>query len=504
MLQITFCGAARTVTGSMYYFEYNGPNNDTFRFCVDSGMFQTGSSLSLFKTNSHLLFDPKLLDCVLLTHAHLDHCGRLPYLVKQGFGGKIYSTAATKEIAEVVMRDAAHLSTADPDKGQYYFNQKGLEKADLEGRGVDADQESNEEIPLDGIRENLGLYNEDDVDTTVNRFINHEYHKPFTIHPNLEVEFYDAGHILGSSYIVLTEISSDQKIVFSGDLGNRNKPILHDPELPKKLDDITHIFVETTYGNRLHGKQEPKQKLRDICFATLSGQGQVIIPSFSVERAQEIIYYLVELMRDNKLPQVPIFLDSPMASKVLKIMLSHPELYDSAMLGNIEDNQHPLVYTKLKILESSDDSKTLNGFEEPCIIIAGSGMLNGGRIIKHLKFHVQNAKNTLIIVGYQAEGTLGRRILDGEKHIVIEGNEYEVAIKVEKINEFSAHADQIILRDWLSSLLINQNNQLKPTVFLTHGEKVGAEGLQAELQKSYGDRITTYWPYFGEKLTLWN
>lgn len=502
MLNITFCGAARTVTGSMYFLEYTGPNGDSFKFTVDSGMFQVGNSLSLFKTNSHLLFDPKLVDCVLLTHAHLDHCGRLPYLVKNGFGGKIYSTQATMQIAEVVMRDAARLSTDDPNKGQYYFDQKGLEKADLEKRNIEND-EMDEEIPLDGVKENLGLYTDQDVDTTMYRFVNKEYHQKFKIHPNIEVEFYDAGHILGSAYILITEISSGKKLVFSGDLGNRNKPILHDPELVKKLDDITHIFVETTYGNRLHGTLEPKQKLRDICFKSLSNRGQVLIPSFSVERAQEIIYYLVELMRENKIPQVPIFLDSPMASKVLKIMLSHPELYDTAMLQNIEENEHPLVYTKLKILESANDSKTLNGYDEPCIIIAGSGMVNGGRIIKHLKFHIQNSHNTLIFVGYQAEGTLGRKILDGEKFITIEGNEYEVLIQIEKINEFSAHADQDILRDWLSNLLINQNTQIKPTIFLTHGEKVGAEGLQVELQKSYGDRINTYWPFFGETINLW-
>lgn len=500
MLEVTFCGAARTVTGSMYFLEYTGPNNDTFKFTVDGGMFQVGNSLSLFKTNSHLLFDPKLLDCVLLTHAHLDHCGRLPYLVKNGFGGKIYSTKATMEIAEVVMRDAARLSTDDPDKAQYYFDQKGLEKADLNDKN---NPESDEEIPLDGVKENLGLYYDSDVDTTMYRFINHNYHESFKIHPNIAVEFYDAGHILGSAYIVITEISTGKKLVFSGDLGNRNKPILHDPELAQKLDDITHIFVETTYGNRLHGKQEPKQKLRDICYKTLSNQGQVLIPSFSVERAQEIIYYLVELMRDNKIPQVPIFLDSPMASKVLKIMLSHPELYDSAMLENIAGNEHPLVYNKLKILESSNDSKTLNGFENPCIIIAGSGMVNGGRIIKHLKFHIQNPNNTLIFVGYQAEGTLGRKILEGTKFIKIEGHEYEVLIQIEKINEFSAHADQPILRDWLSNLLVNQNTKIEPTIFLTHGEKVGADGLKAELESSYQDRMKTYWPFFGEKVKLW-
>lgn len=498
MLRVTFCGASRTVTGSMYYFEYTQPGQKPFNFCVDSGMFQVGSNLSLYKTNSHLLFQPKNLDCIILTHGHLDHCGRIPYLIKKGFGGKIYSTPATKKIAEVVMTDAAHISTDEPTQPQYYFSSKGMSKEELNG-----DNSKVEEISL--LKENYGLYQDYHVELSMLRFVTVEYNQKFKISQNLEVEFYDAGHILGSAYVVITEISSGRKIALSGDLGNRDKPIIEDPLIPKNITDVTHIFVETTYGHKLHGKVNPKMKLREIVFKTIRRKGQVLIPSFSVERAQEIIYYLVELMRSNKLRKVPIYLDSPMAGRILEIVLDHPELFDKQLKEKIDQNSHPLIYEKLRVLQTASESKTLNSNQEPCIIIAGSGMLNGGRIIKHLKFHLQNSNNSLIFVGYQAEGTLGREILDGNKTVVIENKEYKVELQVEKINEFSAHADQKILRDWLNGFLINsqQEKYRKKTVFLLHGEKSGADGLKAEIVNSFQDRVVTKWPFFGQKEVLW-
>jgi metallo-beta-lactamase family protein len=481
----------------MYYLQYVGPDSAIFRFCIDAGMFQIGSGLGLFKTNSKLLFKPNELDCVILTHAHLDHCGRLPYLVKEGFGGKIYSTPATKKIAEVVMHDAARIQTDDPDLPQFYFHQRGLSKKELS-----QESEGNEETIVLPPKENIGLYSEVDVDLTMFRFQTHEYHKKFKVHPNLEIEFFDAGHILGSAYVVITEISSGQKIVFSGDLGNVNKPIIEDPEILPAIQNVTHIFIETTYGNRLHGDLNPKEKLRKICYKTLKSKGQVIIPSFSVERAQEIIYFLVELMRANELPQVPIFLDSPMASKVLQIVLDHPELYDKEMRKNLSEKTHPLKHSQLKILDTPQSSKSLNAYDKPCIIIAGSGMLTGGRIMKHLKFHLENEKNTLLFVGYQAEGTLGRKILNGEKIVEVEGRQYEVKVNIELINEFSAHADQKILRDWVSGILVNKNPTI-PTVFLMHGERDASLTFGQELGKIFPNRVNTYWPHFGEVIELW-
>jgi metallo-beta-lactamase family protein len=293
----------------------------------------------------------------------------------------------------------------------------------------------------------------------------------------------------------------------SGDLGNINKPIIEDPEMPCCFPQLTHIFTETTYGNRLHGTLDPKEKLRKAVYKTLKRKAKVLIPSFSVERAQEIIYYLVELMRENKIPHVPIYLDSPMASKVLEIVLDHPELYDEAMRDKIADKTHPLRYDHLKILETAADSKTLNNRNKPCIIIAGSGMLTGGRILKHLLFNLDNPNHTMIFVGYQATGTLGRQIVDGATEVEIEGKVLAVRNELAFINEFSAHADQLTLKKWIISLVKDipqgREGSKPPMVFLMHGEKEASLALGAELEGSFQSRVDTYWPHFGEWQVLW-
>jgi metallo-beta-lactamase family protein len=486
MLSVTFCGAARTVTGSQYFMEYVAPDGKKFNFCLDSGMFQVGQKVNLFKINSHLLFEPKKLDAIVLTHAHLDHCGRIPYLVRQGFGGRIYSTPATKEIAEIVMRDASKHTGEG-------------EMAELTKNG---DWIVNKENPSKGPEK---LYDFVDVDTTMTRFKTHNYHQPFFIHPNLKVEFNDAGHILGSATVIFTEVSSGRKLAFTGDLGNPNKPIIEDPEMVTHVPQLTHIFTETTYGNRLHPKFIPKERLRKIINETIRNKGKVLIPSFSVERAQEVIYFIVELMREGKVPSVPIYLDSPMAERVLEVCLDHPELYDNDLQEKIREKANPLIYKNLKILSTSEQSKMLNLDHNPNIIIAGSGMMNGGRILKHLKFNIENPHNTLLIVGYQAEGTLGRKIVDGEKEVEIEDRNFRVAAKVEAINEFSAHADQKMLKKFIVGLMeeSGKNPDVVPTVFLMHGEKDASLALGKELKDAFQEKINTYWPRFGEKVELW-
>ena len=531
-LNVTFCGAARTVTGSQYFLEYQAPNGQKFKFCIDSGLFQTGQKINLFKINSHLLFDPRKLDALVLTHAHLDHCGRIPYLVKHGFGGKIYSTPATKAIAEVVMSDAARLNTDQNDKDQKpqkvdsntadYFEMifeelsrnagfnplKGVKKSSLKDRvnKIQFDKEYHQVLARQALEtENIGLYDIKDVEQTMTRFETYNYHQKFLIHPNLEIEFFDAGHILGSAYLTITEISSGKQVVFSGDFGNKNKPIINDPEKPHKLKKVSHIFIETTYGNRLHGKLDPKERLRKIIYETVKGEGKVILPSFSVERAQEVIYYIVELMQENKLPKVPIFLDSPMASKVLEICLDHPDLYDEKLRQKIANNANPLIHRNIKILSTPAQSKSLNNFDKPCIIIAGSGMMNGGRILKHLQFHIQNPKNTLLMVGYQAVGTLGRQIWDGAKKVEIEGMEYEVKTRVENINEFSAHGDQKILKEWVVDIMNHaEGGDFKTRLFLMHGEKDASLTFGKELDFMLSSSLETYWPHFGEQVKLWD
>jgi metallo-beta-lactamase family protein len=514
MLTVQFCGAARTVTGSQYFLEYTGNDGSKFNFAIDSGMFQVGGKVNLFKVNSHLVFEPTKLDAIVLTHAHLDHCGRIPYLVKMGFGGKIYSTPTTKQIAEVVMTDAAKLSTdpeADPTHPgakSFYFPVKNMDAQSLKQEKFSvpslAKVVENPKYSQNLQKENVGLYELYDVEQAMTRFITNEYHQVFDIHPNISVEFCDAGHILGSAYVIIKEKSTGRTIVFSGDLGNINKPIIKDPEMPQFQNNLTHIFIETTYGNRLHGKLDPKSKLRDFAFNSLNSGGKLLIPAFSIERCQEVIYFLTELMRENKIPKTPIYLDSPMGSKVLSICLEHEELYDAELKQKIRDRQNPLIYSELKILDTADQSKTLNTMKDPCIIIAGSGMCNGGRILKHFLFNLENSENTVLLVGYQAEGTLGRELLDGKPEVTIEEKALQVKAKIGIITEFSAHADQLGLKNWISHLLLNDSEpELKPTVFLMHGEKESSTKFGEEVENNFPGKVKTYWPYFAEKVTLW-
>lgn len=529
MLKVTFCGASRTVTGSMYHFTYQPDKGKNVNFCVDGGMFQIGRKVNLYRVNSFLLFDPKNVDFILLTHGHLDHCGRLPYLVKMGFGGKIYATPASKEIAGIVMNDAyKHQETGEASSdsewyeedfldslgvGQRYQDileevtkaQEGLEK--LQAKHVFLDKIPDNYAKILNLMEKengrLILYEKKDVDQTMTRFKTHDYDKSFLVHPNLEATFVEAGHIFGSSYIVLKEISSGKRIVFSGDAGNPGKPIICDPKLIGPQENLTHVFLESTYGDRIHPSGDnPKEQLRKIIKHTLKKKGKVLIPSFSVERAQELVYLLVELIRENKIPAIPIYLDSPMASAVTDVVLKYPELYNSKMKEYLRKKQNPLKSPHFKIMETQEQSKMLNDERKPCIIIAGSGMLNGGRILKHLRFNIENPQNTVVFSGFQAPGTLGRAILDQEEEVEIEHRLYQVRAEIAKVEGFSGHGDQKMLKKWLTSLLPSKSSQV-PEVLLVHGEESGAMGLKAEIEGTLQNRVTTKWPEFGEEVVLW-
>lgn len=517
-LSIQFCGAARTVTGSMYFLEYTQASGRVFRFLVDAGMFQVGQDVSLFKMNSTLLFEPQKLDAVILTHCHLDHCGRLPFLVKRGFGGRIYSTPASQELTAIVLMDAAKQQDGNGRDPGYHFEELGLQAGDIDA-GLNPDWFVPRQPELE-----VSLYTTNDVELTMSRFKTYDYHQEFEIADGLWVEYRDAGHILGSANVVLTHKDSYgnplRQMIFSGDLGNPNKPIIEDPEMHYDLPHLTHIVVESTYGDRNHPKLEPKQRLKDIIKATTKRGGKLLVPSFSVERAQEVIYYIAELMRDNEIQQMPIYLDSPMATRVLEVCLDHPELYDMELREKIAQKANPLIYKQLKILSTIGDSKAINDRPGSHILIAGSGMLNGGRILKHLLHEGGNPDNTLLFVGYQASGTLGRQILDLWKAnqpiiVQVEYHQMEIKAQIAVINEFSAHADQRMLRDWISKLILNSDlhtgnnfstgSQSRPpvTVFITHGEANASNTLASELVQQHRSNVQTHWPHFGEKVQIW-
>lgn len=507
-LFVTFCGAARTVTGSLYHLEYIDSKGESFKFVLDAGMFQVGGRANLYRVNSHLVFDPKELDALVLTHGHLDHCGRIPYLVKMGFDGPIYSTPATQEIAEVVMSDSARMQKDDQGRlPQEYlaidYFQKEEYKKQFSNTAEEPTKPENQlkmiEKQLEQGQGHLKLYSEVDVIKTMGMFETYSYHKKFKIHQEIEVEFFDAGHILGSAYVVFHFLVDDKKVVFSGDLGNLDKPIIEDPEIPPVVNNLAAVFTETTYGNKIHGQKQPKIKLEEAVTPVLEKGHKVFIPSFSVERAQEIIYFLYELMEEKKIPTVPVYLDSPMAIKVVDIMKEHIELYDNDMDKKISTNHNPFTWKNLKIMTTPEDSKSINHLNNPCIIIAGSGMLTGGRMLKHLSYNIQNPNHLLMFCGYQAEGTLGRQIMDNASEVEIDQRKFEVNIQKINITEFSAHADRITLHKWLEDLY---NGSDKATLFLMHGEAEAVIAYQDEINKTIPN-LKTHWPKFAEKVEIW-
>jgi len=448
-LKLHFWGAAENVTGSLHHLITPGGR----QVFLDCGLFQ-GRRQDSYEKNTSFPVPAEKADAVILSHAHLDHSGNLPGLVRQGFTGKIYATPATCDLVKILLTDSAHLMKRDLE----YVNK----------RRVSRGQE-----PLEP------LYTADDVEKTLQFLVPVPYLTEFRLWDELTVTFYDAGHILGSA---ITEIKwkdpvshEDLILVFTGDLGRDHLPILKDPALLKTAD---YLISESTYGGRFHDSLEfVGEQLANLIRQTHQSKGKMIIPAFSVGRTQEILYEIAQLKAKNQIPEIPIYLDSPMAIEATQIFNHHLECFDEETMEQLKSGQNPLFPAGVYFLKTTEESKELNESGEPCIIISASGMCEGGRVVHHIANHCSNPRNIILFVGFQGQNTLGRKILDGAEEVSIYGEEHPVRCRVEKILAFSAHADEQELISWLSHF---DKKRLK-TLFLVHGEPEAQALLSSSL-----------------------
>ncbi len=465
---IKFLGATRSVTGSSFLCSYN----DTI-FIVDCGMFQERHLR--YRNWDAFPFDVKRLNAVFLTHAHLDHCGLLPRLVASGFKGKIMASKATIELAKIVLLDAAKLQKEDAE-----IKAKRHKKENRKGPYP--------EVPL---------YTIEDVEAVFPYFRAIEDKKALDLTTGLLVNLLEAGHILGSSMIhIKANITQDKSlyILFSGDIGRKAMPLIRDPA---KCEGIDYAVIESTYGNKIHSVPEKDiaEALADVINRTAKRGGKIIIPAFAIERSQELIYHLHNLFIEKKIPAMPMFLDSPMAKKVTEVFKKHPELLDEEAMLMLKEGSDPYSCQHLVMISTPAESKKINSLNTPAIIIAGSGMCTGGRIKHHLVHNISEKENTILFVGYQAEGTLGREILDGKNPVRIFGENRTVRAEVAQINGFSAHADYNEIIDWLK----NAKNTLKQ-IFIVHGEAQASEEFAKRLSEQ-GFNATVPYPMDEIRLT---
>lgn len=448
-MKLTFFGAARIVTGSKHLLEVDGK-----RILLDCGMFQ-GKAIEAAEKNKKFLFDPASIDFVVLSHAHIDHSGLIPYLVKEGFKGKIVCTYATRDLVEILLEDSAEIQEHDAE----FQNDKRARH----GTALD--------IPVIE-----PLYTVDDAKAAMLQFEGTQYETPMELTPNVTVTFYDAGHILGSSIVVLEDKGEQKKVVFTGDLGRKGLPILKDPV---QIQEGDILITESTYGNRKHDTvKDMENDVARVITDTVKRGGKVIIPAFSVGRTQEMIYILHNLWDQGKVPQVPVYIDSPLSTDATEVFTKHPECYDSDMFEKFLSKSHsPFHFKNLNYIRTVEQSKRLNDMHEPCIIISSSGMIENGRIVHHVKKALPDHRNTIMTIGYMAEGTIGRRLIDGENPIWIHGKPRNRAAEVVVLNSFSAHAD----KDELFAFAANIKGLKK--AFLVHGEESQSLPYAEELKQ---------------------
>ena len=470
-MKVTFFGATKTVTGSNFLVEGAGK-----KFLVDCGMYQ-GSAADEFENEAPFLYDVHDIDFMLLTHAHIDHSGRIPKLYNEGYRNEVIATKATCDLCAIMLPDSGH-----------------IQEMEAEWKNKKRERKGEKPIPP--------IYTAEDAAKSLEIFRPVQYNEIVDIDDNIKVRFNDAGHMLGSAIIEvwITENDKQEKLVFTGDLGNNDIPLLSPPTM---ISDADYLVMESTYGNRLHMRNDDKAKIfLDVVYETLEKGGTVVIPSFAVGRTQEILYELNRIKSEaqddeefykkyKKLMSIPVYVDSPLAISATEVFKENMNLFNEETQESINEGDNPLEFPGLKFTRTADESKELNASEESSIIISASGMCEVGRIKHHLKHHLWDPNSTILFVGYQAPGTLGRKIVDGEKIVKIFGEEIAVNARVEYIEGYSGHADQ----EWLMNFVYSFTTPPKH-IFLVHGEPEGQLVLKEKLEENTDIPITI--PEFGE------
>lgn len=459
---LKFLGGVRTVTGSSHLII-----NDRSEVLLDAGLFY-GHRDESYNVNTAFHFNPHKINALVLSHAHIDHCGNIPSLIKKGLRCKIYTTAATRDLSKLMLEDSGKIQEEDIRYVNKINKRLGL--------------------PL-----RKPLYTKKEASRATRKFHPLSYGHRFCVAKNIFATLVDAGHILGSNIVILDikNGTSDIRLGYAVDLGRKGLPLLNDPVIPKGLD---YLILESTYGGRVHAPiQEAKSKLRDVINRTIERKGKIIIPAFSLERTQEVIYFLSELIKDKEIPVIPVYVDSPLATNITDVFGFHSDYLNKESRDAISAGNSPFEFLNLRYVRDQIESKSLNNDKRPMIIIAGSGMCESGRVLHHLKNNVEDSRNTVLIVGYMAKNTLGRRIVERARYIRIFGVEYELNADIVIINAFSGHADRNELMDFVLKCL-----PLK-RIFLVHGDE---EQSQALFDTLSGNGLNVYLPVKDEEVLI--
>ncbi len=464
-MQLTCHGAVRETTGSQHIVEVGG-----FRVLLDCGLME-GNREEAYQRNRRFPYDPKSIDAVILSHAHIDHSGNLPALVAQGFAGNIYSTFATRDLASILLQDSAKVQASDIE----YVNRRRAKKG---------------QTPF------KPLYDAQMAEKAIRQFVTLDYHRPFPVGPGITATFFDAGHMLGSAQVMLELQEKGKKVrfLFSGDVGRGKADILRDPEYPTNIDVL---LMESTYGDRLHEDlSTAKEELARIVRESIERRGKLLIPSFAVGRSQQIVYVLNQLEREGKIPVVPIYVDSPMATNATEVFRLHPECFNQQTYDFLQNVRNPFGWDSVQYLREASQSMKLNTLEGPAIIISASGMCEAGRILHHLQNHLGKPETTVLFIGHCAEQTLGARILAGQTPVNIFGEPVDVRARILKLNAFSGHADKNELVEYARRITGS-----KRRIFIVHGEADQSEALARHLQEArIGEHVAI--PNLGQPAAL--